>query len=89
MVDSTDSQDDFLTFLERKTKPKTTMPELNPLAREFSVGTQKKTLALPPITTNGSEPTVVKQANTSYKLLFGGLIDKRLQSTETLKQSTK
>ena len=66
------------------------MPELNPLAREFSFGdTRKTTLADPLITTNGSEPTVVKQANSSYKLLFNGLIDQGLEATEALKLSTK
>jgi hypothetical protein len=34
-IDSDNPQDDFLTFIEQKTKT-TTMPELNPFANEFS-----------------------------------------------------
>ena len=65
------------------------MPELNPLASEFSFGRQKKASADLPIITNGSESPVVKQTNTSYQLLFDGLIDKSLESTQAPKQSTK
>ena len=91
-------QDDFLTFLEQKTKTSTTkFPELNPFASEFSfVNTRAPTDALQ-LGTNGiddhrhSPPPSTTSAETqsSYRLLFDNLIEKSLESIEAFKRSTK
>ncbi|CAF0933262.1 unnamed protein product [Adineta ricciae] len=90
-------QDDFLTFLEQKTKKSTTkFPELNPFASEFSfVNTRTPTNALL-LESNGihdhrhSPPsTTPAETQSSYRLLFDNLIEKSLESIEAFKRSTK
>ncbi len=87
--DSDNPQDDFLTFIEQKTKTTTTMPELNPFANEFSFINDKTLTKDSSITTNGIDHNTVDENHSSYRLLFDNLIEKSLESIEAIKKSTK
>ncbi|UJR25214.1 hypothetical protein I4U23_006566 [Adineta vaga] len=88
-IDSDSLQDDFLTFIEQKTKT-TAMPELNPFASEFSFVNSKTLSNELPITTNGIDHLPVSNENqSSYRLLFDNLIEKSLESIEAIKKSAK
>ncbi|CAF1099857.1 unnamed protein product [Adineta steineri] len=88
------STDDFLTFIEQKTKTTTAaattkMPELNPFANEFSFASNKTLTNDSSITTNGIDNHTSNENHSSYRLLFDNLIEKSLESIEVFKQSTK
>ncbi len=68
---------DFLTFIEQKTKP--TISELNPFANEFSLVKNNQ------IVTN----TINEEKYSSYKLIFDDLIEQSLQSIEAIKKASK
>ncbi len=69
------NSNDFLTFIEQKTKPTS---ELNPFANEFSL-TKNNQL----VSTNTNEK------HSSYKLIFDDLIEQSLQSIEAIKKASK
>ena len=94
-VDSDNPQDDFLTFIEQKTRTPiasaTMMPELNPCAHEFSFANNRTLTNDSPPTTNGinhQHPTN-HEAQPSYQTLFNDLIEKSLESIDALKKTTK
>ncbi len=89
-IDSDNPNDDFLTFIEQKTKK--TIPELNPFANEFSFINNKTLTNELPITTNGIDHhhhLNNENQSSSYRLLFDNLIEKSLESIEAIKQSKK
>ena len=88
-VDADNLQDDFLTFIEQKTKTSIVMPELNPLANEFSFENSQTLTKDSPITTNGLDHPSEQDNQSSYRLLFDNLIEKSLESIEAIKKSQK
>lgn len=89
-IDSDNLEDDFLTFIEQKTKTPTIMPELNPLASEFSFENSQTTAQDSTITTNGTDHHQQDQEKeSSYRVLFDNLIEKSLESIEAIKKSRK
>jgi len=88
-IDSDNPQDDFLTFIEQKTKTTSSMPELNPFANEFSFVNNKTLTNDSSITTNGIDHHTDSDNHSSYRLLFDNLIEKSLESIEAIKKSTK
>ncbi|CAF3658485.1 unnamed protein product [Rotaria sordida] len=89
-IDNDNSQDDFLTFIEQKTKTKTKMPELNPFANEFCFVDNKTITKDSSIITNGIDHHNTNNENqSSYRLLFDNLIEKSLESIEAIKKSRK
>jgi len=88
-IDSDNPEDDFLTFIEQKTKTTTTMPELNPFANEFSFANNKTLTEDKSITTNGIDHHTDNENQSSYRLLIDNLIEKSLESIEAIKKSTK
>ncbi|CAF0731817.1 unnamed protein product [Rotaria sp. Silwood1] len=88
-IDYDNSQDDFLTFIEQKTKTKTKMPELNPFANEFCFGNNKNLTTDSLIITNGIDHNTNNENQSSYRLLFDNLIEKSLESIEAIKKSRK
>ena len=66
------------------------MPELNPLASEFSFENSQTTTQDSTITTNGIDHDQQDQENhSSYRVLFDNLIEKSLESIEAIKKSRK
>ena len=88
-IDFDNSQDDFLTFIEQKTKKTTTMPELNPFANEFSFVHNKTVTKDSLIPTNTIDYNATNKNQSSYRLLFDNLIEKSLESIEAIKTSRK
>jgi hypothetical protein len=68
---------DFLTFIEQKSKPIT---ELNPFANEFSISKNNSE--------NSMIPTSYENMS-SYRLIFDHLIEQSLQSIEAIKKASK
>ncbi len=68
---------DFLTFIEQKTKPISS--ELNPFANEFSF-VKKNT---------HSNNQIITTNNSAYRLIFDDLIEQSLQSIEAIKKASK
>lgn len=87
-IDADNPQDDFLTFIEQKTKT-IGMPELNPLANEFSFENSQTLINDSPVTTNGIHHQQEQDNQSSYRVLFDNLIEKSLESIEAIKKSQK
>lgn len=89
-IDSDNPDDDFLTFIEQKTKTTITMPELNPLASEFSFENSLTPAQNPAITTNGGNHHQQHPENQpAYRVSLDNLIEKSLESIEAIKKSRK
>jgi hypothetical protein len=73
---SQDEKNDFLTFIEQKSKP---ISELNPFANEFSLVKN----------TNNQIVSMNNEKSSSYKLIFDDLIEQSLQSIEAIKKASK
>ncbi|CAF2748841.1 unnamed protein product [Rotaria sp. Silwood2] len=88
-IDNDNRQDDFLTFIEQKTKTNTKIPELNPFANEFCFINNKIPTKDSSIITNGIDHNTNNENQSSYRLLFDNLIEKSLESIEAIKKSRK
>jgi hypothetical protein len=69
------NSNDFLTFIEQKTKP---ISELNPFANEFSLTKNNQIVSMN-----------INEKNSSYKLIFDDLIEQSLQSIDAIKKASK